>query len=328
MAIASKLKLSIFQHGKALALLGGGHSITSAAAYLKGKYHPGHSLENVTKAYFPRSGIFEISSMAGKPREAIARRFARMITVAKRQIELSSQNIRKLHMDPAFSKASLEGLRRRYANDPELAARRAAIARANLRKYWERPNALAEHLERMRTLLHSSEGRAVSGVRGSAHFQKLWSNPAFREQRVEFARRNFSKLKQTAEFEHLRLKGLRRFWESHRKSQTPGALEPQPGGWEGVTRGGGVSLRGKRIPVYVPEMEGTIDVMRVFRRALRVVPPLQRFIVSHTFGIEAKHRASAVREAKALSKEQWKRELNSAFDTLKQNPMLRKLIEE
>ncbi len=87
--------------------------------------------------------------------------------------------------------------------------------------------------------------------------------------------------------------------------------------------------RGKQISGRIPQIEHTIDLARLLRKIIdRDLTGLHRFLVCQAFGIEAKHNQRVVREAETLSNYQRALELDSALNTLKQNPTLKKLIEE
>ncbi len=84
MAFGGRLRVSIMQRGKALALLARGYSIDRTTKYLREKYHSNRKREEVQRAYFPPRGWSNVSSLEGKLRSEIAARFSKLVETHKK----------------------------------------------------------------------------------------------------------------------------------------------------------------------------------------------------------------------------------------------------
>lgn len=84
--------------------------------------------------------------------------------------------------------------------------------------------------------------------------------------------------------------------------------------------------RAKKVSIHVPEIEVTIDTIRAFRRQFAKLPPLQQVIVARQFGISMSHSEQAILEASILSSEEKANELQAAYATLEQHPLVKKLL--
>lgn len=149
-------------------------------------------------------------------------------------------------------------------------------------------------------------------------------DPAFREASAKGARLGLVRLRKDPQWMAGQSNAVKAFWKEYRRLRATEFFEHRkPTGWEGV------ALGRKRVLVHIPDIEASLDTVRLIRRVIdRDLSPLHRFLVCHVFGIEAKHSARTIREAASLSKEWWRRELNAAYETLKQNHVLKELIEE
>ena len=132
-------KIGVFSRGRALAHLARGRTIDETVRLLQ-KRHPMHSFDDVKRVYFPKTGIYPISSMEGKSREEISERYSKLThnaaahkkRVGKTMTDLhknpefaaahskrSSERMTKSNKDPDFVKKRLDGLGRKF-EDPKL----------------------------------------------------------------------------------------------------------------------------------------------------------------------------------------------------------------
>ncbi len=82
----------------------------------------------------------------------------------------------------------------------------------------------------------------------------------------------------------------------------------------------------ERVQTHVPEMEVAIEVIRAFRNQFSKLPPVQQVLAAQRFGITMPHPRQALIETAILSTEEKSRELEAAYATLEQHPLVKKLI--
>ncbi|MDP3742165.1 MAG: hypothetical protein Q8R15_02515 [Candidatus Micrarchaeota archaeon] len=108
--MVAKLKISVFQRGKALALLAKGSSVGETVRKLKERYHPNLPLDVVKRTYFPRAGRHSIFSLEGKPRKELLDVFQGWTQNSREQKQRSTKQNKR---------GTWHGIIRRLARDPE-----------------------------------------------------------------------------------------------------------------------------------------------------------------------------------------------------------------
>lgn len=227
----------------------------------------------------------------------------------------SRQAVIAMHARPGFAVALAEIMRkkaRKLWQGQSFRDRRSIFVSEQLRQQWKDEG----YRKKMRAVLELPEvkQKQVRAIR--SWLEKKWKDPAYR---AKMHRERSKQMKAQWKSPVYREKMLVRLRAVSMEIKRMHAISAREGGWEGNVR----------VPVHVPNIEVSLDIIRSLRRAIdRDLHPLHRFLVCHVFGIDANHPREVLEEAASLSKEQWQRELNAAYETLNQNPSIKEIIGE
>ncbi len=220
-----------------------------------------------------------------------------------------------MHAKPGFAASLAESMRqkaRKLWQDQSFRDRRSKFTSEHLKRQWKDE----AYRKKMRGVLERPEVEKKRADANRAWLEAQWKNPVYRE---KLRRERSKQMREQWKNPVYREKMVARLRAITLEISRMHATATVPGGWEGRVR----------TPVHVPNIEASIDFVWKLRKAIdRDLSPLHRFLVCHVFGIDATHEPEVLRDAASLSKEQWQRELNAAYDTLKQNPVIKEIIEE
>ena len=222
--------------------------------------------------------------------------------------ERSRQSLKTLHRDPLFRAANAERMRLKAIaawRNSEFRAKKTEQARQIFGALQTEPAFRARHVAKMKKLWGDPQYRALQSRMASRRLRELWKDPHYRI--LQEARNRLKSHK-------AKLERALNFFEAQ-----------QPGAWE--TETGGKKPRAL-VAVHIPQLGEAIDTARQMRKMLKILPARQRILLSKFFGINLEHSAKAIRDAEDLRPHEVKAELKAAMETLAQNPVLKKLLEE
>ncbi len=228
---------------------------------------------------------------------------------SKAHSERSRESLKTLHRDPLFRAAHAERMRIKAIaawRNPEFRAKKTEQARQIFGTLQTEPAFRARHVAKMKKMWDDPKYRALQSMRASTRLRELWKDPHFRI--LQEARNRLQSHK-------AKLERAVNFFEAQ-----------QPGAWE--TETGGKEKRRAQVAVHVPQMEEAIDTARQMKKMLGTLPARQRVLLSRFFEINLEHSEEAIKDAEDLRPHEVKAELKAAMETLAQNPVLKKLLEE
>ena len=235
------MKVNLFARKRALALLGRGMNPDEVARQLV-KRHPGHSLEEVKRAYFPSRSSFAIGNFTGASRQQILERITQMNAHAERGreharrinttpgfLEAQSERMRRLNADPKFLAAATERIRK-FNADPKFAKANVDRSRTRMHRLWapggtlhglwanpEIARLMSEQArEQMRKLNADPQFKKANAERSSERMRKLHQDPQFAKANAQRAREIMRRLWENPLFRKKLSRGLSRYWANYR----------------------------------------------------------------------------------------------------------------
>ncbi len=201
--------VSIEERRRAIDLLIEGNSVESTCQILQARFHPQSNVEDVSRVYFPKTGIFRLSHLVGASSATLDEYYERLVERSIRQRQrVDDLNVR-LKQDPELRKKQLKGLNE-LLEDPQRRAQRAQNNAASqhrrgiyerrsqeYRQKWQDPLYRAKMMaaltsptmRQFRSQLLSLEERQSKVAEGRRRYWKNWHQLPPEQQEAERTRR-------------------------------------------------------------------------------------------------------------------------------------------
>jgi hypothetical protein len=285
-SLVTEVKLKARFRSRAIALLARGKSIDQTVDWLRHRYHPTRSINEVRHAYFPESGPYSLTRLVGKSHKEALRKL---------------KSLTKL-------KGSVSAALKRLNADPEFAAARDERASERMKRLNADPEFAAAAGERMKRLHSDPEFAAARDERASERMKRLHADPEF----AAAAGERMKRLNADPEFRARLIDGINRFWDDYQVRKI--AALGGPSGWEG----------GRKVPIVNNVEESVIHSLLAdkIHGALGGLSPVERAVVSEEYGFDL----PKVQDLNTLSVSDWNRHLNNALSKLRKNKVLKDIF--